>query len=201
MKRILVTLMALAVGAASLTPAVAQTQPGDWQARVGAGFFSVPDYVGLILVAFGSIDTNENISHKDFVPLTSINADFNYQKNAWFSWGGKLSFGCAMASSHFNDTGATSRSVTVAYPTLLVGAKTRYFRSGIFEMYGSWGAGATLLVMDQYTSDSEPNFQMRLFPMADLYPVSFSLGRKNGFFAEIGWGSKGMVNMGGYFSF
>ena len=200
MKRFLMILLAAAM-VLSTTTATAQ-QRGDWHVRGSAGVLSLPDIFGVIVVGFGSIDSNENVERHEFIPLTSPTVEVNYWLNDKVALGGSLSVGCAASWSKFTDSGQTSRSVSAVYPTLCLSAQTRYFRKGNVMMYGSWGVGAMTVVVNQYDVDNggrETSLGASL--MGNIYPVCFQFGQGKGLFVELGWGAKGVVNVGGCFNF
>lgn len=187
--------------AAAPQTATAQ-QKGDWQVKGSAGVLSLPDIVSIMIVGFGSIDTNENVERGEFVPITSLSAEANYWFSEKFAVGGSLTVGHASAWSNFTDTGALSRSISATYPTLCVNATTRYFRKGDFMMYGLWGVGAMGIMARQYDSDNGlRNLEFAAAPMGNLYPLCLQYGQRNGLFVEVGWGARGIVNIGGCFAF
>lgn len=201
MKRFFAILAAGAMLLAATTTATAQ-QRGDWQVRGGAGVLSLPDVFGVIVVGFGSIDTSENVTSHEFVPLTSPTIEVNYWLGDKVALGGSLSVGYAAAWSTFNDSGKDSRRVSALYPTLCLSAQTRYFRKGNFMMYGSWGVGAMTMVVNQYNSDEgQNNSSLGFSMMGNLYPLGFQFGHDKAFFVELGWGAKGTLNVGGCFNF
>lgn len=189
----MVTLLAIGVA-----PARAQLS-GQMHVKGGAGFLSFPDYLGLVLVGLGSIDTTEGVTRGEFIPLVGPSAELERVVSERFSWGGFFALGCASAWTKFDSNGALNKRTSAIYPSLGIGCTTRYFRVGNFSMYGSWGLGVTFYAVDQYTaSGGSTGVQMAVFPTANLYPLSFKIGSQSGFYTEIGWGSKGFVSMGGF---
>lgn len=201
MKRLFAILLVGALLCAALPTATAQ-QRGDWQIKGSAGVLSLPDIVSIMIVGFGSIDTNENVERGEFVPITNLSADANYWFGEKFAVGGSLTVGHASAWSHFADTGDLSRSINATYPTLAVNATTRYFRKEEFMMYGLWGVGVMGIMARQYDSDNGlRNLQFAAAPMGNIYPLCLQYGERNALFVEVGWGARGVVNIGGSFTF
>lgn len=194
-------MMVVLMAFASLAPAKAQ-QKGDLHVKAGIGFFSVTDYLGLLLAGFGSIDTTEGVSHHDFITLFNPSVEVEYHFSPHFSLGGFLATGYADAWSTLDATGQINKRATVFYPTLGVSCTTRYFRSGNFSMYGSFGVGVALVTFRQTTPDEgRGNLQFNPIPMANAYPLGFKFGDTKGLFVEAGWGSKGLVNIGAFFNY
>ena len=205
MRRFLTLLATLAVGLTPLSPASAQNTH-TWQLKGSAGLFSLPDFVGLLVVGFGSIDTTDEVTRHEFTPVTNLSFEAHRFVNEWFALGGSLSVGYASAYTRFANGGAISRRASALYPTLCLAATTRYFESNRFAMYGSWGVGATALLVDQYSANSSsandddtPSTGITL--MGNLYPLCLSYGESSGIYVEVGWGAKGIVNVGGFFNF
>ena len=199
MKRFFITLMMASVMLGLSCPVVAQAR-GEWSVKGGIGWYSIPDFVGALMVGLGSIDTTEGTTSHSFVPLLNPNVEVHYGINDWLSLGGSLTVGYASAKSTFDNTGVLNKSIVAIYPTLCFSAQTRYFSSGKFSMYGSWGVGAMMLVGNQITDNSSNN-QFGIAPMGNAYPLCFSYGGDLGGFLEAGWGAKGLVNIGIYRNF
>ena len=199
MRRFLAFLMMAGVMLGTSHSVVAQ-QRGEWSVKGGVGWFSLPDVVGGLLVGFGSIDSTNGVVISSFVPMFNPNIEVQYAVNDWLALGGSVAVGYASAKSVFSETGVVNKSVEALYPTLCISAQTRYFSSGKFAMYGSWGAGVMALISSQKTTESS-NDQVGVIPMVNLYPLGLSYGGDLGGFLEAGWGAKGFVNMGVYYNF
>lgn len=199
MKRFFTVLM-VGVLMLGVSQPVAAQESGRWRANVGVGWFSLPDFVGMLIAGLGTIDTTEGTSTQDFIPLLNPNLGVLCGVNDWFAVGGSMSIGYAAATSHFDDTGVVSRRTRALYLTLTLDAKARYVAWNNLSLYGSVGVGAMALSSNQfYDGSNHPNLQFA--PMCNLYPLCLSIGNETGGFVEFGWGSKGFVNIGGYFSF
>lgn len=195
MKRIFTFLMIAALTLGVSQPLMAQE--GRLNVKVGAGWLSLPDFMGLLVAGLGSMDSTEGTTNQDFTPLINPNVELVYGVNSWLSLGGSLSVGYASAKSVFEDTGAVNRSSMALYPSLMFAADTRYFSSGKFSMYGSWGVGAMALYSQQLY-DGNNNTQFTAALMGNVYPLCFALETADNLsaFLEIGWGAKGVFNLG-----
>lgn len=202
MKRFFTILATIMFASATIAPASAQTK-GDWSIKGGVGWLSLPDFVGALVAGLGSIDTTEGTKHKELTLLLNPNVEILYGCNDRFAVGLSASAGFIMSQSVIEATGVVNKQATAFYPTLCVAAKTTYFRRGQFSMYGSWGLGVSAMVIEQSGADVENNGpNTALTPMGNLYPLSFSYGSsRTGGFAEVGWGAKGIVNVGIYHVF
>ncbi len=199
MKRVF-AFFALAVLMHALSQPIVAQERGVLQVRVGAGWLSLPDFIGGLVVGLGSIDTTEGVEGYSFAPMINPNVELLCGVNEWLALGGSLSVGCAAAETRFEQTGEVSKSTSALYPTICLAATTRYFSSGRVTIYGSWGVGAMMLLSRQ-TLSSETNTQVGVAPMANLYPLCLSWGGSARGFVELGWGAKGIVNVGGFFRF
>lgn len=196
MKRFFTVLMIAAVVLGASQPLMAQ-QKGEWNVKVGAGWFSAPDFVGLLVAGLGSIDTTEGTSSQEFIPLINPNVEVLYGVSDWCSLGGSMAMGYSAAKSVFDVTGEVNRSSSAFYNTLCLSAQTRYFRRGNFAMYGSWGVGLCALYAMQRSADGNTNNNnFAATFMANAYPLCFEMGEKVSCFVEVGWGAKGIVNVG-----
>ena len=202
MKRFFVFLTTILFAAATIAPASAQ-QRGEWSIKGGVGWYSVPDVVGALVAGLSTAFGNpEGAESQGFIPLLNPNIEVHYGINDWLALGGSLSVGYSSAKVVLTDTGALNKSASAFYPSLVFSAKTQYFRSGAFAMYGSWGVGAMALAAKQWSSDgSNNNNSFGIMPMGNLYPLCFSYGGRTGGFAELGWGAKGFANVGVYHVF
>ncbi len=177
-------------------------EKGDFRLSAGIGVYSYVDMVSILIVGISLLDNNENIYGTDFIPLTNPNVGLEYYLSDHVSLGGSISLGFCSGSNRFED-GSISKKTTMVYPSLLINSTTHYLKRRSFSLYGRWGLGATLFVSKQIQNKSDTSSSVQLSPTmaGDLYPLCFCLGNKTGFFLEAGWGTKGFVNLGGYFSF
>lgn len=202
MKRFFSIVAVALLSLATLTPASAQRR-GEWMIKGGLGELSLPDIVGVLATGLSvSFDSTEGTETKEFAPLLNPNVEILYGINNWFALGASVSAGYCSAKSVFVNTGGTNKSSKAFYPSLQLCAKTTYFRSGRFSMYGSWGVGAMGFFVDQWTADGSNNLNSDAITiMGNAYPLCFSYGGRTGGFAELGWGAKGFVNVGIYHAF
>lgn len=160
----------------------------------------MPDIFGLLIAGFGSIDTTEGTSSRDFIPLLNPNVEVLFGVNSWLSLGGSLAVGYASAESVLDTSGVVNKSMKTLYPTLTFAAQTQYFSSGRFAMYGSWGLGVMAVYAQQRSQEegvgNNTSFAATL--MGNAYPLCFSYGNTGEVagFVELGWGAKGIVNVG-----
>lgn len=85
--------------------------------------------------------------------------------------------------------------------TLSLVGKFTYYKGKEFELYGIYGLGlaSRINLVDFYWKQTP---SLGIFTTyAELYPVGMRWGRKQGFFAELGSGSKGLVSLGYFTNF
>lgn len=207
MKRFFTFLAATAMSVATIFPAKAQLGDG-WSIKAGAGWFSIPDVVGLLLAGFGAIDTEEGTSNKSFVPMVSPSVELHYQFNDWFALGGSLAVGYAQNKSVFDSSNIVNKEIWTLYPTLCVNALTNYYQNDEFTLYGSWGVGVMVLFCQQRgESITDKSVKCQSAFMGNCYPLGlafdlrplFGGSESNGRTAltlEAGWGAKGIASLG-----
>lgn len=202
MKRFFAFLTTILFAVATIAPASAQTK-GEWSIKGGVGWYSVPDVIGALVAGLSTAFGNpEGTERQDFILLLNPNVEAHYGINDWLALGGSLTVGYSSAKSVFTDTGSVYQSASALYPSLMFSAKTQYFRSGAFAMYGSWGVGAMALAAKQWSADGNTsNNNFAVAPMGNIYPLCFSYGGLTGGFVELGWGAKGFANVGVYCAF
>lgn len=199
MKRVFCILAVAALVMGAPQKAVAQER-GELSVRGGVGYFSLPDFVAALATGLGTMAGDEGTVHQSFVTMLNPNIGLYYGVNDWLSLGGSATLGYSSAKRVYESSGTVEKSVRVVYPSLFVGAQTKYFTSGKFSLYGTWGVGAMALFSEQM-SDSSKSSNFALSFMADVYPLSLSYGGDLGGFLEAGWGSRGFVNVGIYRNF
>lgn len=199
MKRFPKLIVAVAVVMSiGLAPASAQ-QKGQIQFKAGAGVFSFPDYLSMVLVGFGSIDNADGVTRGNFIPITNPSVEVEFLTSDKFSIGGFFTFGVASSWTTVDATGEINTDATSFYPSLGLAMTTRYFRSDNFSMYGSWGVGATIITMRQTSpTEGRGGLDATVIPAANIYPLGFKFGDTKGWTVEVGWGSKGIVSFGGF---
>lgn len=199
MKRIICILAVAALVVGAPQKVVAQER-GELSVRGGVGWYSTPDFIGALASGLGTMSGEDGTVHQSFVPLLNPNIGLYYGVNDWLSLGGSATLGYSTARRVFEGSGVVEKSVEVIYPSLIVAAQTKYYTEGKFSIYGTWGLGAMAFISEQFYDGSvESDFNVSI--MADVYPLSFSYGGDLGGFLEVGWGSRGFVNIGVYRNF
>lgn len=170
-----------------------------WSIKGGVGWVSVPDFVGALVAGLGSIDSTEGVSRQEFAPLLDPNIEVLFNANDWLSLGASFLVGYSSTRTVFDDTGATSKSASAFYPSVIFTIDTRYASKGRFTVYGSWGIGAMAMWITQRSMDgSTNNDNFAASTMGNVYPLCFSYkpGNSVSGYVELGWGAKGIVNIG-----
>jgi hypothetical protein len=75
--------------------------------------------------------------------------------------------------------------------------KANYLKKNNFSMYLLLGLGiSNYFVIDNNPTYSSIGVNYFAIPNFNIYPLCFSTNRDNGFYIEIGYGSKGYLNLG-----
>ena len=205
MKRFFTFFAVVVLSLMTILPASAQGYGlPQYQKRVnlGVGAVSIPDIVGILIAGLSSLDFEEETYTTSLTPCTNPSFEMLWNKNDWFSLGFSCTLGYASGSVE-SSQGFVKKRTDVLYPTVGVVAETRYFQRGDFAMYGSWGVDATLYVVGQNYLDGSGSSSLAatVFPCVDIYPLCFRRGDWLGIYAELGWGSRGLANVGAYINF
>lgn len=208
MKRFFTCTLVALLTLCSVTTTSAQSHVTEgWSAKGGVGFYSYPDVVALLLVAFGTIVSGEDVEGCEFVPLLNISTDVGYQIKPWLRIGGALNMGAMSATRYNVTTDELLKQTRTVYPSLLFNAEFSYLQRERLSLYADVGVGAMALLLEQRGSEVDSSsgttkgWQLQIAPAFDLYPLCISWGKDVGGMVELGWGTKGFVNAGAYFSF
>ena len=207
MRRFFAILAVAALSLVTTLPSSAQEyglprQSYQRNVNIGAGFLSIPDVVGALVTGLSSIEIGEETYAATITPYTNPSVEIMKYKREWFSYGLSISLGYAEGSIMSN-TDATIKQTLCIYPTVGFVAETRYFKNEKFSMYGSWGAGASLYVVSQKYANGygDSTLDAVVLPCVDIYPLCARWGEFIGVYAELGMGSKGMLNTGVFINF
>ncbi|MFP4488176.1 MAG: hypothetical protein ACLFN1_02630 [Bacteroidales bacterium] len=178
-----------------------QTIGHDHEFTVGVGFVTTDQVLGVFIDIFRALGTLGNV-YSDNVNYTgALYLNYKYFFTPRFAAG--LSVLTDKARGDLvNDDDQVLGSFNRRALTLAPEVSLSYVNRKSFRMYGMIGAGYTFgrekstndLGEDNYTSSyNHINFQ--------LSPLGLRLGKQIGAFAEIGFGYKGILNIGisGYF--
>ncbi len=85
--------------------------------------------------------------------------------------------------------------------TVVLTTKFSYYLGSEFEFYGLYGLGLSMMLnVEDYYWRSAPSVGLRNY-IVEFYPIGLRWGRKQGFFTEFGFGSKGLTNLGYFVNF
>ena len=85
--------------------------------------------------------------------------------------------------------------------TVVVAGKFSYYLGRKFEFYGLYGLGLSMMLnVEDYHWRSTPSVGLRSY-IVEFYPIGLRWGRKQGFFYELGLGSRGLTNLGYFVNF
>lgn len=217
MKKTLAVLLLLATALSATSEARAQASLSDanrdfprWEVRGGVGWLSLFDFVGALGTGFGSIDFGTNDDNGITTRREGWNALLNPNLDLYYNLTPRFSVGVSATVGHISSklvyvTGGSGvrKSSSFTYPSLLVGLKWLYARleDNLWSIYGTAGVGASLMCVKNVDTAGEVNNTTQFSPMVNFYPLGVSFGTSRGLFAEVGFGARGVINMGGFFSF
>jgi hypothetical protein len=195
MKRI-VTILAIAVlFSANLKPIQAQ-DTNRWDARLGVGFFGLQDIVPILAVTLGEYEDEGINTLSEIVPIATPSLDMSYECTKHISVGAQITLGFANEKYKYNRTNKIGNT-SIIYPTIMANLKANYLKKNNFSMYLLLGLGiSNYFVIDNNPTYSSIGVNYFAIPMFNIYPLCFSTNRDNGFYIEVGYGSKGYLNLG-----
>lgn len=201
-KRAFIAIVALLLLAPTLL--VAQTTPNAdandnrWSFHVSPGLSTLQHFAGGIttpdVVPGGTV-------HQDKYKLSlSFCADIYYRCNRWLSLGLRTATTYGSLKCYDNDWKQLGAIKALPF-TAAVAFKTAYITRSEFQFYGIYGLafGGTATLKNFHWIEAPSVELTGCIP--EIYPFAFSVGEKEGFFAEFGVGSKGVVNMGYFVRF
>lgn len=190
MKRFFSILIIAVLFSSSIKPVQAQ-DANRWDARVGLGVYSIQDMITLYALRMSLYDS-DLITYA--ISITSPNIEMSYECNSRISVGAQLTLGYSISKDEYLNKTSMDH---VICPTLMANLKANYFKINDFSMYGLLGLGvSTYLFIENSAYLSSTDVGIIASPMINFYPLCFSTNKDNGFFMELGLGSKGLINLG-----
>ena len=170
--------------------------------HIGVGALSVHDIFGILIAGLSSLEFDEGSNATAITPCTNPSFEMLWNNDHWFSYGFSFAFGCASGSVETAE-GFVKKRTNVFYPTIGFVAETRYYQNNGFALYGSWGLDATIYAVEQnyFDGSASSSLDAAIYPCLDVYPLCFRSGEKLGIYAEVGWGSRGVANVGAFINF
>lgn len=194
MKKTLTFLAIALVLCVGFKPLSAQ-ETKKWDARLGLSIAPIQDVVGLLTVGLGEYVDGDISSSSGFYPLISPSLEMSYKCNEYISVGAQLSLGFANEEYRYSNSELKGNSFLFC-PTLMANLRVNYFNKNNFSMYGLFGLGASNYLIVNNDPYSSIGLNYFVIPNFNFYPLCFSTNRDNGFYMEVGYGSKGYLNLG-----
>lgn len=171
-----------------------------WTVDLSAGTMV---YQGLMLLGYNP----EN----DVVPGGTMDRDiytfpFHSSADVFYRFSRRFSLGLRTTMSYkriecFDDHGELLGRFVGLPTTVVLTTKFSYYLGSEFEFYGLYGLGLCMMInVEDYYWRPSPSVSGRSF-IAECYPIGLRWGRKQGFFTEFGFGSKGLTNLGYFVNF
>ena len=160
---------------------------------VGArGNYGLASHISLSYV--GDWDNTPQEPHHGATTWMSGALDYGYKVNEWFSIGGCLAWTAGICNLYDPHTRERWDTMHVDYISLLPTARFAWLRRGIVELYSTLGATAGVEHWVHYTNGKQHT--LRPYLSYDIKPIGITVGRKWYGFAEAGYGSRGIFNIG-----
>ena len=173
---------------------------GKWTVELSAGTMV---YQGLMLLGYNP----EN----DVVPGGTMDQDiytfpFHSSADIYYRFSRRFSLGLRTTMSYkqiecFDRHGELLGRFVGLPTTVVLTTKFSYYLGSEFEFYGLYGLGLCMMLnVEDYYWRNTPSVGMRE-RIVEFYPIGLRWGRKQGFFTEFGFGSKGLTNLGYFVNF
>lgn len=171
-----------------------------WTVDLSAGTMV---YQGLMLLGYNP----EN----DVVPGGTMDRDiyifpFHSSADIYYRFSRRFSLGVRTTMSYkriecFDRHGELLGRFVGLPTTVVLTTKFSYYLGSEFEFYGLYGLGLSMMLnVEDYYWRSTPSVGLRNY-IVEFYPIGLRWGRKQGFFTESGFGSKGLTNLGYFVNF
>lgn len=171
-----------------------------WTVDLSAGTMV---YQGLMLLGYNP----EN----DVVPGGTMDRDiyifpFHSSADIYYRFSRRFSLGVRTTMSYkriecFDGHGELLGRFVGLPTTVVLTTKFSYYLGSEFEFYGLYGLGLSMMLnVEDYYWRSTPSVGLRNY-IVEFYPIGLRWGRKQGFFTESGFGSKGLTNLGYFVNF
>ena len=167
-------------------------QTGNNEIALSYGLVSSDDIAFIFSDIITSIAgyTNDNIRSSGIINLSYRNV----VRDRWLL-GATLSYEKSQSDAFIMNSQVGTEKDT--YYTLGLEAHYQYVHNPAFQMYSGFGAGYTLAQANVNRTDGNPDTSNKLYHFNfQVNLLGFRIGRAVGFFAELGFGYRGVVNAG-----
>ncbi|MBO7199176.1 MAG: hypothetical protein J6V26_03995 [Alistipes sp.] len=120
--------------------------------------------------------------------------EYGYWINEWFSVGCSVTWTAGIRNIYNNKTKQLWLTLRRDYISFVPTARFAWYRNGVFQLYSSLGLGAGIQRRVRYI-DGKENLIDAYFAY-DLKPIGLAIGHKWFGYVEVGYGSRGIVNVG-----
>lgn len=124
----------------------------------------------------------------------TLSGDYSYWVNEWFNIGGSLTWVYGCRNMFDNITKQRIKTLHIDNISIMPMVRFAWYRNGIVQLYSSAAIGLGIEHRSNY--DTRQHAWNDLYCAFDFKFLGFSAGRKWFGFAEIGYGSRGVINVG-----
>ena len=124
----------------------------------------------------------------------SATIDYGYWITEWCSIGGTATWTAGVRNIYDDTTKKRAFTMREDCIAIMPIARFAWYRNGCVQLYSSFGLGLGIERRERYWNERENLYD--LYCSFDFKPLGIAVGRKWFGFAEIGYGSRGIVNVG-----
>lgn len=124
----------------------------------------------------------------------TLTLDYGYWANEWFSVGGSATWMIGHRNIFNPQTQQRVHTIREDYISIMPIARFAWFRQKNIQLYSSVGIGVGIERRELYWHGKENDVEA--YCAFDFKFVGISVGRKWFGFAEVGYGSRGVINVG-----
>jgi opacity protein-like surface antigen len=218
MKKVIVVFLLSVLSVPYLAAQNENSHKGESEVSANIAFVSTTKMLAVLSNIVGSVVTFGIYSPANIKNSPDIGVAYRYYLSNRFALGGSFMYMNNRYDAtfiNFQDGRDVAGTGIIHFFKISAEAKLDYYRSEWFSCYGFLGLGIDI-INNRYTpsknanavsegEDEEtknlirsPNSSVFPFPNAHICPIGISVGKAFGGFAELGFGYKGVINVGLY---
>ncbi|MDR2840120.1 MAG: hypothetical protein LBV75_02485, partial [Paludibacter sp.] len=122
---------------------------------------------------------------------------YKYTLGSRFGLGATIAAGTEHSDFEQSGTGVSFKGKKNSFIGTLAGeASFNYVNSQNFKLYGLAGIGGTFINLERKYDNGDIKTDGKIIPDFQITPIGLKFGNNFGGFAELGFGYKGLVNIG-----
>lgn len=165
--------------------------PRTHELRFGLAW-GATDYYGTPAFTNYIANRSEELHYSGESHWVTFAADYGYWTNEWFSIGGSLSWTTGFARHYSSLTHDYLGSTRYQLIAIMPEVRFAWLRHGMVQLYSSVALGLGIEMRPGWRT----RYLTEFYPAFDFKPIGISIGRKWFGFVELGYGSRGIINVG-----